>query len=241
MSILRKDTKKAIQKGFFLVELMVGLAIIGTVLLFAASLSKTSDAKVGGAESGQQLIEFTAEASKFYKTNRAVIDAAMTDGTAAAQWCKIGLAADGSGGTQANSVTKHTCAFDASLMKAKGLFNVSLSTGTRESSYVAIFRQLYDTASPPVATGASEAIFVLTPKSGALDGVIVTPEMSDEIISARTAMGGVGGMVPAGDFAGCVASRTSATFQVCGTSWKVNLTDYIDPPQLATFAASLPN
>ena len=63
----------------------------------------------------------------------------------------------------------------------------------------------------------------------------------EELAASQTTLGGTGGLIPVGVLGDCVASRTSATFQVCGNGWKVNLSDFIDNAELTTFANSLPN
>lgn len=239
MKTIRTTTKHA--HGFVLLEIMIGVVILGTVLGFALALQRNNDAAQSGRGSGEQLAAFIQVANTFFVANRSAIDAAMVDGTGADQWCKSDVAPDGTGGVQTNSPTKHTCAFDASLLIAKGVWPAAVAQGTRDGKFVVIFRKSYDTQPTPVATGGVEALFMIASRDGTLTPASLDADRTEALTTGKSALGAPGGLVPIGDLGSCVASAGLAQLEVCGNGWKVNLNDFVDAPELAVFAAALPS
>jgi hypothetical protein len=238
---LRKRPSLKTLKGTVMIEIILGVIFMGAVLVAVLLLTRSNDVKADARSEGQSLGEFRQAASNFFRANRSVIETAMADGTGADQWCRIGVAADGTGGTQTSSITKHTCAFDASLMAAKGLWPNGLATGTRDSRFVVIFRQIYHSTTPTMATGDVDALFVLSPLNGALEPSVVTSDTVDQLTAAKSAGGGAGGYVPLGRMGACTVQASSTTYEACGNGWKVNLSDFLDSAQISAMADSLPN
>jgi len=226
-------------RGFSMMETMISLAIVASAITFAMQLAQTGEDQAAGRTNADALSSFSQLAGQFFISNRIAMEKAMDDGTDADEYCKIGVASDGTGGTVARSSTKKTCAFDATLLLAKGVWPAGISTDAFGGRYVAIFRKIYDASSQP--TGAVEALMVLASPDGTLQPAAQDARKLEELAASQTTLGGTGGLIPVGALGDCVASRTSATYQVCGNGWKVNLSDFIDNAELTTFANSLPN
>ena len=84
-------------------------------------------------------------------------------------------------------------------------------------------------------------LVVVERPDGALTEVGPDAQRTEELASSMTTLGGNGGIVPVGDMEACAAIRGSATYQVCGNGWKVNLADFVDATQVTTFSNALPN
>ncbi len=241
-SFKRTPSRRQGQSGYFLLEIIIGLGVAGLVLAYTFGVLATGQDQADGRTDADSLASFSQLSSQYFLSNRTAIELAMTDGTAAATYCKINVAADGTGGTTTSSTTKHTCAFDTTQLRAKGLWPASLSPDTANGNRpVAIFRQIYDTATPPVATGGVDVLIVQASKTGTLTAAHTDPHTTQTLLAAQSTLGGVGGMVPVGDLGPCSAKRSTATYQVCGNGWKVNLTDFVDSSALTTFSTALPN
>lgn len=225
-------------RGFSMVEAMLSMAILAAVLAYAMQLSQTGEDQAVGRNNADALSSFSQLAGQYFLANRTAMEAAMKDGTDADKYCKIDVATDGTGGTVANSITKHTCAVDATMLRAKGVWPPAMTTATTGGRYVGIFRQIYDSGEP---TGAVDAIFVLASADGTLQPATQDARRLEEMASGQNSLGGIGGVVPVGRLGDCLTSRASATFQVCGNGWKVNLSDFVDATQMTTFANALPN
>lgn len=226
-------------RGLSMVEAMISLAIVASAVAYAMQVAQTGEDQAVGRNNADTLSSFSLLASQFFISNRTAIELAMENGTDADKYCKLDVAVDGTGGTLANSTSKKTCAFDATLLLAKGVWPASMPTNTFGGRHVAIFRRIYDAGGDP--TGAVEALMVLASPDGTLQPATQDPRKLDELAASQTTMGGIGGLVPVGILGDCVARRASTTYQACGNGWKVNLSDFIDAPQLLTFANALPN
>lgn len=230
---------KRVQRGFSIMEAMLSMALLAAVLAYALQLSQAGEDQAVGRNNADALSSFSQLAGQYFLANRAAMEAAMKDGTDAAKYCKIDVAADGTGGTVANSVSKHTCALDATMLRAQGLWPQAMSTSTMGGRYVGIFRLVHDSGGEP--TGVVDAIFVLASLDGTLQPATQDARRLEEMATGQNSLGGIGGVVPVGRVGDCVTSRVSSTFQVCGNGWKLNLADFIDPAQMTTFANALPN
>lgn len=115
----------------------------------------------------------------------------METGTGADQYCLVGVNPDGTGGTQKNNTTLKTCAFDATLLVAKGQWPAGAGpTETRNGRFTVILRRSYD--STPAPTGGHEALFVLASPSGTLSAAAMTKETSTALAAGKTTLGSVG-------------------------------------------------
>ena len=230
--------RRGVQHGFGLIEIMIGIVILGGVLAWSMRVEQRGEDQGQGRTKAEALASFQQVAIQYFGANRSSIEKAMSDGTDAALWCKLDVAVDGSGGTVANSTTLHTCAFDTTWLRFKNLLPASVQINAKDGRYAAIVRQIYSGATP---TGASDMLVVLYQPGGALTAVASDPRRSDELISGMETMGGTGGVVPVGNMAFCTTDRTSSTYQVCGNGWTANLADFVSPAQVTTFGLALPH
>lgn len=224
------------QKGFGLVEIILGLVIAGALLGYALRMSTRAESQSIGRARADVQASFQQLASQFFYNNRSDIEAAMAgDAAKAALYCLIDVAADGTGGTNTMNATKRTCAFDSTLLRAKKLWppgqNINLNEAGR---YVAIARQVMSTDSTPVPTGADEMFVVVAQLAS--DGKVLTTGSATftgdpakamaEAKGGMDALGGSGGYIPPGkDIGPCKYNAT--TKQACGNGWVVNLSDFL--------------
>lgn len=220
---------------------MLGLIVMGLVLVMALKMTTTGEDQSAGRTNAEGISSFSQLASQYFLANRTAINSAMTDGTEKSEYCVINLNADGTGGTVAQSTSKHTCAFDATLLRAKGVWPTGMSTDVVGGRYVAIARQIYDNATLPVATGGVDLLIVLASPTGTLTPVKTDARKTTELISSMTTLGGTGGIVPVGAMGACKTNRSLSIYEICGNGWKVNLSDFINPTEVTTFGAALPN
>lgn len=228
--------KISLQRGFSMLEVMIGLALTGTILTGALVMMTRADDQTAGRNKADILVSFQQLAGQYFIANRTDIEAAMAgDAAKSGIHCLLNVAADGSGGLVTANSTKHTCAFDATLLRAKGVWPSGMSVNAMGNGrYVAIARQIMSTDAVPVPTGADEMLIVHAPLSGGdvmTSGTVAfsgdAKRAIEEIQASMAAMGGSGGYVPPGaDYGNCQYNAT--TKQVCGTGWAVSLSDFID-------------
>ncbi len=224
------------QRGFSMVEVMIGLALTGTILAFALTMTTRADDQTTGRNKADLQLSFQQLAAQYFIANRTDIELAMAgDAAMTAIHCRLNVAADGSGGDVAANSTKRTCAFDATLLRAQGLWPSGLSVNAMGNGrYVAVFRQIMSTDAVPVPTGADDVLFVHAPLSGGnvmTSGTITfsgdAKRAIEEIEAGMAAMGGGSGFIPPGkDHGNCQYNAT--TKQVCGAGWAVSLSDFIN-------------
>lgn len=236
-----RSRTRATQAGYVMLEIAIGTAIMGIVMALALDMTKTGEDQTIGRTKAETLSTFSQLASQYLISNRTAIDLAMTDGTAASTHCLINVNADGTGGTTANSTTKHTCAFDTTLLKAKGIWPKEVNTEAPGGRYVAIARKIYDTQTIPVATGGIDILIALSSPTGTLAATTQDPRRTTELLSSMTTLGGTGGIIPIGLMGACTTKKSSSTYESCGNGWKINLADFVNPAQLTTFSDALPN
>jgi hypothetical protein len=203
------------------------MLMASSMVLMSRSANETT-----GRSTADNFANFQQIASQYFIANRTDMEAAMGgDATKAAIHCLINVPTNGTGTTATNS-TKHTCAFDTTMLTAKGVWPASIPVNVNNSSrWVAIVRQVM---SGSTATGADEMLIVLAPLSNG--NVLTTGSVtfsgdikraSEEYSAAMTTLGGIGGYIPPGqDFAGC--QYNSSVKQACGTNWTVTLSDFIN-------------
>lgn len=224
------------QRGFGLIEVIIALVIAGGFLGYMLRMNTRAEAQTAGRARADQQASFQQLAATFFSNNRADIEAAMGgDTTKAALYCLLDVAADGSGGVGTMNATKRTCAFDATVLRAKKLWppgqGINLNSAAR---FVAITRQVMTTDATPVPTGAVEMLVVVAQLDSA--GKVLTTgsptfngdpaKAMQEIKAGMDALGGSGGYVPPGANTGpCQFNAT--TKQACGNGWTVNLSDFL--------------
>lgn len=229
MKTLRK------QAGFTVIETMIAIGLALGALAAIMALQTRGDDQTQGHVKAEEIVSFQTLASQYFVANRADIEAAMGgDATKAAIHCRLNVATDGSGGSVATNTTKRTCAFDATLLRAKGLWPGGSSVDLYGGRYVAIMRQVMSNDAVPVPTGGDEMLIVFAPVSG---GNVMTSgsvsfngdpkRAAAELKAGRDALGATGGYIPAGaDYGTCQYNGT--TKQACGKTWAVNLSDFIN-------------
>lgn len=225
------------QQGFSIMEIMIGTALVASLLASVMVLQARSNNETTGRNDADSLASFQQLVGQYVVANRTEMDAAMSgDAAKAAIHCLINVAADGSGGTVSSNSTKHTCAFDATLLRAKGVWPNGMAVNVNGTGrWVAIVRQIWSGGGTPAATGADEVLIVQAPID-ASGNVLTTGTVtfagdvrraSEELSAGMAALGGTGGYVPPGqDYANCQYNAT--TKQVCGAGWVVTLSDFTD-------------
>lgn len=279
-----RHAAQARQRGISLVETMMGIAIMGVALFgYLQMQAQQQDVQLGRTQ-GEALASAQALLAQYFIANRSEIMSAIAASSAAdanvQKHCVIKVAnpnaavnpgsapgAAGSNGTlvwsggAAINDGKKTCAFDLSLLQARGMWPAGLSV----------------TASNPETGGAGRwAAIVKRPRAAGPDGI---PGNADDVlgedaqmlivfadddnslgaIAANTwrdnqplrnrtlaqqeVLGQSGGMVPLGRVGACKAINQSAAdaVQACGNGWSVNLSDWIDATQLNALKAVLPS
>ena len=235
------NSPKSKQLGLSIFETMIAIIVFAVVLQFAMKLQREGDDQQDGRQHADLMSSFMQMAVQYVSSNRAAYESATKDGTGASTYCRINVNSDGSGGSTVNDTTLHTCAFDATLLRAQGVWPSGLSVDADGGGrYVAIFRQIYTGGNP---SGALEGIVVHSPQSGALSAVTTADmkELTTKLQAGVAALGGSGGFIPIGDFVTCKTERASTTYQACGNGWVVNLSNFISSAQLTTFGNALPN
>lgn len=238
---LPRPSSRRRQRGMSIFEISLGTALMGLVIAYAMTINTRAGDQDAGRRDADSLSSFANMAAEYYTANRTAIDAAMRAGTLASTYCRLDVAADGTGGTTAYSSTLKTCAIDPTLLRARNLWPAGMSVEARGGRYVAIFRTIYDTQATPQPTGGVEVLIALAQTSGTLSPVTLNNRLTDEVQAGMTALGGVGGYVPIGTMGACKALRSSAAYEACGNGWKVNLANFVDAAQLTVFANALPN
>lgn len=224
------------QRGMSILEIIIGTAFVGMILASTMVLMNRSENETRGRNNADNLGSFQQLAAQYFIANRTEIEAAMAgDATKAAIHCLINVAADGTGGTVVTNSAKHTCAFDSTFLRAKGLWPTGSSVDVDGvGRWVAVSRQMMTGGATPVPTGADEVLIVLAAvnggnilTSGAVTFVGDVRRSSEEIGAGMAALGASGGFIPPGrDYAACQYNAT--TKQACGTGWVVSLDDFIN-------------
>lgn len=221
------------QNGFSLMELMISLAIVGSMFAGVSMLVQRGDDSTQGRNNADGKNTFTQLAVKYFNANRTNIEAAMGgDATQAAIYCRINEASDGSTYTLATNSTKHTCAFDTTHLVAQKMWPsgaaINVNGVGRE---VAIVRQVLSGSTPTgndemlVVVGALSNGNLMTSGTAPFTGTL--PSFSAQAKAALASLGGMGGYIPPGtDFANCKYNAT--TKQACGNAWAVDLSLFIN-------------
>jgi hypothetical protein len=255
-------------------EMLLSVAAMGVALAFAIQIMNDNEYRNVGRSQAEQLGTFEQVVENYYWANRDELMSAMSasaatdanvqkhcvirvgDTTAAiAPGTTPGTA--GTNGTLAWSSTRYTCAFDASMLTAKGLWPGSTMGVTGldpelggDWGYVAIFRR-QRLAGPDGTLGNAddtwspdaEMLIVRADTDGTLPTIGTDTVRKDNqrmltLTSQRLALGTGGGVIPVGNLSWC--SATSTAVQVCGMGWTMDLSSFIDATQMTTLRAALP-
>lgn len=223
---------KRYNRGSAMLEIMAATAVASIILAAALNAQMKASDQTTGRGKADTLSNFQQLTQQYFIANRIAIEAAMGgDAAAAAAQCMINVAVVGSGGTTTTNATKHTCTFDTTFLRSKGLWPSGVPVDSPEGRYVAIARQVLSAGVP---TGADEVLIVLAPvrngnivTSGTIPFSGEAKRALEEIQAGMETLGGAGGFIPPGkDTGGCQYNAT--TQQVCGSDWAVNLSDFID-------------
>ncbi|CAN7741894.1 type II secretion system GspH family protein [Acidovorax sp. LjRoot118] len=232
------------QQGNFMIEALLAVLIVGMMAAATVPMMQEGRIEQNARSAADDMVSFQQAAAQHFISNRSAYETAMKDGTGADKLCKVGIdPVAGTGGMQANSVTKKTCAVDGSMLKYLLAMPDDMNLKNRYGeSWVAIYRLIYDTETPPAPTGAVDMLVVSAAVAGApAPQVVPDGQRHKEGLAAAAIVGGSGGLVPDADRATCVASKTAGKYEVCGNGWRVNLSDFVDAPDLAAFSDRLAN
>lgn len=217
------------QRGFSMVEMMLVILIMTGVMAFMVERqsSMTNDIKANVVADNMNQVLTGAQA--YVNANWSSLVSATTDGTGAANYCKVNTAADGSGGEQLNDAAKHTCMFDVNWLIFKGFLPAGArTTNALGQQWVAIAKQVYDASSAP--TGNLELLLVGATTVGTASVNPVARVSEESLERAVAATGAVAGIVPDQSTHPCGWGNTDATKFICGAqgAWKVKLSDFMN-------------
>jgi prepilin-type N-terminal cleavage/methylation domain-containing protein len=176
--ILKTFHKK--QHGFSLMEVIMGMAIIGTVMAFVIRMNDDQLASNQGRIKAEEFSTFQQLAAQYFSANRTEMLAAMgetTVGASAQSHCVIKVtdpnqpiapgstpATVGANGTLAWSNDLDTCAFDATLLIAKRVWPNGVPINFIDPDvggdwrYVAIFKRVMGAGPDGVLGNADDAL-----------------------------------------------------------------------------------
>jgi type II secretory pathway pseudopilin PulG len=164
--------------GSFIIEIIIGLAILGVVMSFSLMLTQKNSDKQTGRLDAEILSSFQQMAAQYFVSNRTEMMAAMVAAAASdanvQKHCVVMIptitatinpgtvsGAAGANGTLAWSSTKKTCSFDASLLQANSQWQGKVSfidtVMGGQWRYVAIFK-IVMTAGPDTVLGTADDI-----------------------------------------------------------------------------------
>lgn len=228
-------------RGVALIELAVALSLLSLILIASLPLMTKGQEVTKAKRIASDYTQFAVAAGAHFDANRSAYIAAMTDGTDADKLCLVGVdPATGKGGTPTYDETLHRCAVDSSMLKfLSALPTTASSSNAYGDRWVAIFKLVYDRATPPEPTGGVEMLVVSAAVDGSFTQVPADPKVWDSAVTASGYTEGNGGVVPDADRATCVASKAKGRFEACGAGWRIDLADYLAPAELQAFANRL--
>lgn len=230
------------QCGAALMEIMLAVVIAGMVIASLSPMVLRRQDQVSAQATANEFSAFRAAAVEFFKWKRTEFLAAMKDGTGADALCMVNVAADGSGGQSTYSAALHRCALDTSMMRYLNVLPTSIPLNNRYGErWVAIFKLVYDTQTPPQPTGGVEMMVLSARVDGAAPLVPADPRAYDEAVTAAGFASGQGGVIPDADRSTCVASRSSGKYESCGVGYRVNLNQFLESGEVSAFASRLNN
>lgn len=234
--------RNVMQRGNALMEVMLAVVVGAMVIAAMSPLVLQRQDQVSAKSTASEFTAFRAAAVEHFKWKRAEFTAAMTDGTGAADLCKVNVAADGSGGQATYSASLHRCALDTSMLRYLNVLPASIPLNNRYGErWVAIFKLVYDTQTPPQPTGGVEMLVISARVDGTAPLVPADPRAYDEAMTASGFAAGQGGVIPDADRATCVASKQTGKYEACGVGFRVNLSDFLEPAEVSAFSSRLSN
>jgi hypothetical protein len=219
------------QWGSGLLELLLSLAVMATVSLSVINMSQRAQSKERGRWMADTLQSFTQVAAQYFIANRSAIEIILSgELKEAAQFCAINVTDKTPSGVPSANALKHTCAVDASFLRARGLWPESLPLNAGQSRWAAVFRQLQ---APDGGSAAQEMLVFLAvldqgsiKTQGATAYTGLMPEFVEQTQASLASLGAMGGYIPPGkDYGAC--QYNALLKQACGQGWRVNLEDFL--------------
>ena len=266
-----------------MIEAIIGMVIMGLVLLLVVRLNTQQQSAEQGRHAGEELASVQAAFAQYFNAHRdQILDAIAAPNASHAQvqrHCVVRVAnlngaiapgatpgAAGSNGTlmwsggPAINNGRKTCAFDLSLLQARGFWPAHLSVVRRSPEtggdwrYAAIVRRVRGPGPDGVLgngddqlTNDAEMLIVRMSEAGSLSGIHPDawrrdPALQERAWSAARAAGPTAGIIPVGQAGACRAVNNAAAdaVQACGPGWTVNLSEWIDADQLNALRSALP-
>lgn len=227
---LRSANNRKNQTGFSMIEVILTLVVISAIVVFFTNAQQQSNKELAAKQTSEAMEDFTKMATDYLLANREPLIQAMTDGTGAANWCKINVnPTTGAGGTVANNVSLHTCAVDVSFLKFKNIVPQTYGELNQfKQKWTAIYRLVYaDYAGTGTLTteGSVEMLVV-----GARNAGQERAATADEALLTATIAGFTGGYVPNGQWGNC--RYNAATKEACSISggWNAPLNNFLNTP-----------
>ena len=84
-------------RGFSILEIMVAIALLGSVLAFAMQTTRRVESQATGRSNADALSIFQQIAAQYFISNRTALEAAMDAGTDAGTKCLLNVHADVTG------------------------------------------------------------------------------------------------------------------------------------------------
>lgn len=252
------------QRGMSLIEMILGLGIMGATLVFVTTWGMQKGEKDLGRVDAEALSSFQQLAAQYFISNHTEIMDAVTAteiGDAARRHCVLSIAditqpvdPDAGNGTLAVSFDRRTCAFDATLLAAYKMWpSMVIDYNDPDTGgawrYAAIIRRVMGPGEDGIAgndddtpTGAADMLVVRMDLDGTLPSIVPAAWKDDHVrrsrvTEARNVLGGTGGMIPVGDTGACEA--TGDRVEACGNGWKVHLEDFLSPAQYSAVKGAL--
>lgn len=272
-------TNSSFKKGFSIIEILIGIAVMGGALAFYLKLQTEHNRNDTAAAQGQQLKETQELFRRYFYANRQEIllatGAASASDTNVQKHCVVmvpnhtatvapgnnpgnpgsnGLLA-WSGGSGIGTGLK-TCAFDLSLLRARGVFvpgtlpisHIGANTGGGWR-YAAIIKRVRMPGpnnilgdSDDVLGSDAEMLIVKLDEDRSLSGLSHdlwrAGGLRQHTLQKIKPLGSAGGYLPVGQGGACSSTRTSTT--VCGSSWTLDMSQWIASTQLSTHRNAMP-
>jgi len=215
------------EQGFGMIEVLLAIGIALMMLTGISKLMSDARREMGAQSAAETLRAFQTAAQSYYEAHREAILKVTEDGTEASTYCQVQVGG-GSSGVAAFDTGKHTCAFDASLLKARLLLPANArETNDSGERLVAILRQIYAEGEP---TGHAEILIVAADASPDH-----SPGRHEKNLAVVANLGHSGGLVPDRDRGICNAHE----LQVCGNGWQIQLDNFLGAEQIERFKGQL--
>ncbi len=228
-------------QGTSLLEIALALIVLSLVYVSAMPWITRQQDAVAAKSVSTDHTQFAAAARAYFEANRAAFVTAMKDGTGADKLCLVNVDPTSGIGTPTYAASLHRCAIDASFLQQRAALPATASgTNAYGESWVAVFRLVYDGASPPQPTGGVET-WITSAALGGASPISAAPYPYDRAATAAGFLEGNGGVVADKDRSTCISSTSANRFEACGAGWRVDLKNFLTSDELAQFAARLNN